>query len=500
MTSLVAGLDLGTSSAKLVVLDTEGRLVAEASHSYPTTTTAGGVSEQDPDLWWDATRAALRDCGVADRIGVLGLTGQMQDLVPVRDGRPLRAALLYSDTRASDQHRRLTRAVPDWEVRTGNHQDVSNVAAKIAWLAELEPDVLAGADHLLLSPAGAVAHRAGAVAACDVLTASTTGLLDLTTRTWAGDVLAAAGVDPALMPVLTGTDGGHDVVGAVSDAAATELGLPTGTPLVLAMGDAGSTTAGLVGDAPGDAYLYLGTTGWLAAVTPPGDGSPSPIHSLVMPGWDARLRIGAVASAGASAAWALATYLPGATFADAEARVAGFLDRVVERPLCLPGLSGERTPVRDGVLRGAFVGLHETTRPEDLYLAVLTGVAMNLRHAGDDMGIVQDRIALVGGASGSAVWRQVLADVFGTTVVTTRADDPGARHAARAAATALGWTHSIRPVFEGSPHTTTHPSDVHRQYQPMVELHRGLYDALTPTFHRLADHRTGSTRSKDEHP
>lgn len=500
MTSLVAGLDLGTSSAKLVVLDADGRLVAEASHAYPTTTTPGGVSEQDPEHWWEAACAVLRDCGVADRIGALGLTGQMQDLVPTRDGRPLRPALLYSDTRATAQHERLARTVEDWEVRTGNHQDVSTVAAKIAWLAEHEPDVLTRADHLLLSPSGAVAHRAGGVAACDVLTASTTGLLDTGTRGWATDVAAAAGIDASLLPALTGTTPGDGVVGTVSDAAAAGLGLRAGTPLILAMGDAGSTTAGLVGDAPGDAYLYLGTTGWLAAVTPVGDQTPSPIHSLVMPGWDARLRIGAVASAGAAAAWALATHLPGATFTDAEARVDGFLHRVEERPLCLPGLAGERTPVRDGALRGAFVGVHETTRPEDLYLSVLTGVAMNLRHAGDAMGIAQDRIALVGGASGSRAWRQVLADVFGATVVTAAADDPGARHAARTAADALGWEHAIRPVFDGAPQSTTEPSDVHEAYRPMVELHRGLYDALTPTFHRLADHRTGSTRSKDEQP
>lgn len=204
MTGLVAGLDLGTSSAKLVVVDHRGTHVAQAEAAYPTHAAPGGVAEQDPEDWWAATRAVFQRCGVADQIVAVGLTGQMQDLVLVARGRAVRPALLYSDTRARTQHARLVGAVADWETRTGNHQDVSNVAAKIAWLADHEPSHLAEAEHLLLSPAGVVAHHAGGRAAVDVLTASTTGLLDVTSRAWLVDAVVAAGADPALLPALVG--------------------------------------------------------------------------------------------------------------------------------------------------------------------------------------------------------------------------------------------------------------------------------------------------------
>ena len=428
---LVAGLDLGTSSAKLVVVDLDGVLVAEASAPYPTRTAPGGVVEQEPEHWWRAACAVLQRCGVAGEIEAIGLTGQMQDLVPVADGHALRPAMLYSDTRALAQHRRLMQTIPRWEERTGNHQDVSTVPAKIAWLAEHEHSALRDAEHLLLSPAGFVAWRAGAAAACDVTTASTTGLLDVTTRSWLTDGATGAGAWLEQLPRLVGAVQGDAVVGEVSAAAAVELGVKPGTHLVLAMGDAGSTTDGLVGSEPGDAYLYLGTTGWLAGITSACDAEPSPIHSLVMPGWAERLRIGAVQSAGSASAWALATLLPGRGFTEAEEIVAPRLHHVRNRPLCLPGLAGERTPVRDGDQRGAFIGVEESTTNEDLYLAVLTGVAMGLRHAADAMGIRQDRIPLVGGASGSRIWRQLLA------------------------------------------------------------IHRGLYDALKPTYSELAHVRSG---------
>ncbi len=489
--SLVAGLDLGTSSVKLVVVDLDGVIVARASESYPTRTAPGGIVEQDPSHWWAAACTVLQRCGVAGEIDAIGLTGQMQDLIPVAHGRSLRPAMLYSDTRAVRQHRHLTQAIPDWETRTGNHQDVSNVAAKIAWLTEHEPDVLRDAEHLLLGPAGFVAWRAGAAAACDVTTASTTGLLDVTTRTWLADAATAAGAWLEQLPRLVGSVPGDAAVGGVSASAAAELGVRAGTPLVLAMGDAGSTTDGLVGSVPGDAYLYLGTTGWLAGITPANDAEPSPIHALVMPGWANRLRIGAVQSAGSASAWALATLLPGRSFAEAEELVAPRLSHVRDRPLGLPGLAGERTPVRDGDLRGAFIGVEESTTAEDLYLAVLTGVAMGLRHAADAMAIRQDRIPLVGGAAGSSVWRQLLADVFEATIVSGHAEDPGAHSAARAAADALGWGHVMRPVFDHGVHTETAPSDVHGDYQPLLRIHRGLYDALTPAFSQLAQVRSG---------
>lgn len=496
--SLVAGLDLGTSSAKLAVVDLDGALVAEVSEPYPTHTAHGGVVEQDPEHWWAAACALFRRCGRAGDITAIGLTGQMQNLIPVARGASLRPAILYSDTRAAAQHHRLADAIPDWALRTGNHQDVSNVAAKIAWLDEYEPAVLRDAEHLLLGPAGYVSWRAGGLAACDVTTASTTGLLDVTTQSWLDDVVGAAGARMAQLPQLIGGQGGDAHVGHVSRTAAAELGVAPGTPLVLAMGDAGSTTDGLVGSEPGDAYIYLGTTGWLAGITRAADSEPSPIHSLVMPGWTNRLRIGAVQSAGSASAWALRTLLPGRTFGQAEDIVAPRLSHVRERPLSLPGLAGERTPVRDGNHRGAFIGVGESTTPEDLYLAVLTGVAMGLRHAADVMGIRQDRIPLVGGASGSGVWRQLLADVFEATIVTSRIKAPGARSAARAAADALGLTHRMHPAFDHGVHSEMTPSNVHGEYQPQLAIHRGLYDALTPAFHRLAHVRLRNDNPEEE--
>ena len=485
----IAGLDFGTSSVKLVVSCPDGSRIRSQA-AYPTYYGAAGEIEQDPESWWRAAASTLASSGVSDRIDAIGLTGQMQDLIPVSGGRALRSAMLYSDTRADAEHRALHTAVPDWERRTGNIQDVSSVASKIRWLSDHEPAVLAEADTLLLGAPGYVAMRAGGRAVCDILTASTTGLLDVRDRGWFGDVVRAAGADLEQMPQLVGVDSGDVHVGDVSPSAAEFLGVRSGIPLVMATGDAGSTTDGLVGSEPGDAYLYLGTTGWVAGVTDAPASGPSVFHSLIMPGWQRRLQIGAVQSAGAAADWGRRTLFSGLGFDDVERQLVERVDLLEHRPLCLPGLSGERTPVRDSSFRGAFVGVQERTDPIDMYLSLLTGVAMGLRHAADGMGILQERLPLVGGAATSPAWRQILANVFGSTIVTGDAEDPGCHAALRAVKATCEFGAVPPPLF--SPEaavleaTETHPNSSYSDYASLVAAHRGLYDALAPTFHRLS--------------
>jgi xylulokinase len=485
--TLIAGLDFGTSSVKLVVTTSGGAVLFREQQSYPTFVGENGEVEQDPENWWKAARVVLNKCPSASDVAAIGVTGQMQNLILIDQKKAIRPALLYSDTRAGAQHNRLRAALPNWEHETLNVQDVTNVAAKFAWLKENEKDAVARADGVLFGASGYVAWRAGGKAACDLTTASTTGLLDIGNRDWFQPVLEAAGINPKLLPDFVGLVPNDDVLGFVSEKAAVELGVCAGIPIVLAPGDAVSTTDGLIGSNPDDAYLYLGTTGWLAAVTETIPIAPSPIHALAMPGWKSWLRIGAVQSAGNSATWARDMFLPGLDFDSVEALIAPRVRELHARPLCLPGLSGERTPIRDGAFRGAFVGIHKLTDGVDFYLAVLTGIAMGLRHAADDMGISQRRIPLVGGAAASEAWRLILADVFDATIVTHSATDPGSWSAARSAADALGLQNNLHPLFRpNAQDVISTPATNRSTYDHLLSVHRPLYDALAPTFHQLA--------------
>ena len=483
----ILGIDLGTTAVKVAVFGADGSILGTGEAAYPTLRRGPGWSEQRPEDWWSAVTAAIRASGADERVEAVGLTGQMQDLICLdAHGEAVRPAILYNDVRAGTEAAELDRRLPDWPSWTGNEQDATSIPAKLCWLRHHEPEALEHTGQVLLGAPAAVLHRAGGDPVVDLTTASTTGLLDVQARGWSEPLLAAVGLASAALPRLID---GPTVSGSLSDTAARELGLRAGIPLVHALGDAGAATHGIVGLAPGSAYLYLGTSGWIAEVRSEDPAwMPGPVHSLVLPGWTDRLLIGAVLSAGGAADWARRVHLGDRSFEAAD-RVAG--ERLAQidpaaLPLCLPSLQGARTPIRDSAVRGTLIGMTPDTTAEDLYLAVLLGVAIDLRLAAERIGSVPDTLPVIGGAARSPVWRQLLADAFGAEILTSTADPAraGVRSAADWAATATGGALELPAMFETDAGCRTLP----RNPIPHARLHRQLelYRLLGPTFADLA--------------
>lgn len=478
-------LDLGTSSAKAALIDLDGRTLAVGSASYATTSLPGGGAEQDPEDWLRAARTAVGQVATAGiEVAALCLTGQMQDLVLEGEHGALRPAVLYTDQRAAPEAPQLRTALAqegaDWDAVTGNRQDPSSCAAMFCRLARTEPEITARAHGLTFGPAGHLAARLGAGLWCDLTTASTTGLLDATTRDWHPGVARAAGLEPALLPRLTR---GHGQAVGRTDARARDLlGLEAGVPIVLAPGDAGAAALGVTGTATGKDHASLGTSGWIASIRPPAttpDASQGASHRLAL-GED-ELLISAVLAGGAAAAWARDAYLGGR---DAQAADSLLAER--ERThgrgptglLVLPSLGGERFPVRDDALRGAVLGLHAATGPAELYAGTLEGVALALSHALDPARAGEE-LTVVGGGAASAPWRRILADVTGRPVrsLSTPGADATLLGTGIAGAEALGLDHDIAPLAERDGKLTVPDPAAAQAYAALRPAHRALYDA-----------------------
>jgi xylulokinase len=476
---LVAVLDLGTSGVKAATCTREGEVLGTGYAAYPTVHRHAGWAEQSPQDWWDGARRALATCPRRDEVGVLVATGQMQDLVLSDHGEPRRTALLYSDLRAVAEHREAEEVLgPGWARASGNLPDASWLVGKLRWLATREPGVVRGA-QLTLGPAGWLLHRAGGRATADVTTASSTGLFDAAARTWWEPALTQAGLELAQLPEL-----GEGVVGELSDAAGSELGLPAGALLVAAAGDAATTTEGVVG-ASGRAYAYLGTSGWVAHREETGDAEPDPaLHLLALAG-GATLRIAPLLSVGAAADWALRTFLPGLDHGAAASAAAAVGPT---RVLVLPSLAGERSPVRAPHARAAVVGADPTTDGVVLYRAALEGVAHSLRAVLDVLGAPRGEVLPVaGGGARSALWRQVLADVLDMPVAPVSGDVAGLVGAHRAAARAIG-APEVAPLAErvGGDEVVVPDPAAARHHTQLHPAHRGLHAALHATFTALA--------------
>ena len=525
-------LDLGTSAAKAALLDLDGTVPLRAEAPYPTRHAADGTAEQDPRDWERAARAVIVELleaapaakasgdGAAPapvpdtapdvEVAALVLTGQMQNLVPVPRSGAASIAILYSDTRAGVEAEELRAALAadgvSWDALTGNLQDATSCAAMHLRLLRAAPEQLADLQGVVFGPAGYLVARMGLGLWCDPTTAATTGLLEARTRDWSSAVARAAGLDPALLPALTGAAG--QIVGHAGAEATALLGVPDGLPVVLAPGDAGATTCGIVGLAPGDAYVYLGTSGWLASVLPGAgvlptgapDATEAPAgeesagedpagvsHHLALGASSATaeppiLRISALLSAGAAADWARQAVLDGADPARADELLEAREQERGRGPsglLALPSIVGERFPVRDASLRGAVVGIDAGTRGIDLYAALLEGVAHGLAHGLESEGDSSPRpLPVTGGGASSAPWLRILADVTGRPVRTVDGTDAALLGCALVAAEALGLDHALVPLGARQEAATIVPDpSAAAQHAALRPAHRALYDA-----------------------
>src|SRR6185503_19527144 len=267
----VLGIDTSTTATKAVLVAEDGAVVGVGSSSYPFETPHPLWSEQDPELWWTATcaaiRSALESTGVAaETVVAIGLAGQMHGLVLLDEAdRVLRPAILWNDQRTAAECDAIRAAVgPERLVEiTGNDALTGFTAPKLVWVRDHEPDVWARAAHALL-PKDYLRLRLTGEYALDKADGAGTLLFDLAERDWSAEVCAALDIPAAWLPP---TFEGPQVTGTITREAAAATGLRAGTPVVAGGGDQAANAVGVGVVGPGAMALSLGTSGVVFAAT-----------------------------------------------------------------------------------------------------------------------------------------------------------------------------------------------------------------------------------------
>jgi len=500
--TLLLGLDIGTTSAKAVLVDQAGEVLAVSASGYPLLTPRPGWTEQDPARWWDAAvasiRGALAQAGVrGGEVAAVGLTGQMHGLVPLDGGgQVLRPAILWNDQRTAQECVWITERVGAARVLelTGNPVLTGFTAPKIIWMRRHEPDLYARIRHILL-PKDFARFRLTGELATDVADASGTSLFDVRRRAWSAEMLERLEIPPQWLPQAVESP---QPTGTVASQAAEVTGLPAGTPVVGGAGDQAAQAVGTGIVQPGLVSATIGTSGVIfAPVDQPEVDALGRLHTFchaVPTRWHV---MGVMLSAGGSLRW-LRDIMGRTTregFPDpydgmgteAAATPAG-----AEGLLFLPYLTGERTPHADPFARGAFVGLTVRHGRGHLIRAVMEGVAFGLRDALEilrDLGIPVTQVRASGGGARSALWRQILADVFATDVVTVTAAEGAAYGAALLAGVGAGVFASVEAACDaaiGIDDRTAPDSSRAGLYDMLYRVYRDLYPSLTPSLHTLS--------------
>ncbi len=492
----VLGIDTSTTATKAVLVGEDGAVAGVGAASYGFETPRPLWSEQDPDLWWDATCTAVREVLAAtgvpgQAVAAVGLTGQMHGLVLLGEaGTPLRPAILWNDQRTGaecDEMRVVVGPRRLVEI-TGNDALPGFTAPKLLWVRNHEPEVWAAARHVLL-PKDYVRLRLIGAHATDKAGAAGTHLFDLAGRDWSAEVVEALGIPPDWLPP---TFEGPDVTGSVTPAAAEATGMAAGTPVVAGGGDQAANAVGTGAVDPGVVALSLGTSGVVFTSTDAPEFDPlGRVHAFchAVPGrWHL---MGVMLSAAGSLRWFRDALAPGEDFASLAASAAA-VPAGADGLLFLPYLSGERTPHPDPLARGAFVGLTVRHQRAHLVRAVLEGVAFGLR---DGLELMRDagiagvaQIRASGGGTRSEVWRQVLADVLGAELAITGTAEGAAYGAALLAAVGAGWQPTVQEAATAwvTAAVAATPGLDASRYDELYPVYRELYPQLAGSLHALS--------------
>lgn len=427
---LLLGLDLGTSSAKALLLDAGGSVLGEGAAGYAVASPRPGWAETDPEDWWRAAGLAVRRAagGRADRVAALGLSGQMHGVVLAdAAGEPARPAVLWPDLRA-EREAEAWRTLPSALAHGLGSPALPGMAGPVLrWLATHEPDAVAAA-RWALQPKDWLRLRLTGLAATEPSDASGTLLYDLAADRWAGAVVEAMGVPGRLLPPVVAS---ADAAGRLTAVAAAHLGLPE-VPVAAGAADTAAAALGSGLLDPGPAQLTVGSGAQL--VVPLDRPAVDPrratrTYRAAAPGrWYA---LAAVQNAGLALEWAL--------------RVlgAGWDDAYTALATVPPGAGGVTflPHLTDPGLAGAWRGLRLHHGRDHLLRAALEGVAFAVREAAEALAAAGHRaspLRLAGGGSTRAAWRQLLADVLGTPLAALPTAAASARGAALLAGVVAG--------------------------------------------------------------
>ncbi len=490
-------LDSGTQSAKACIWDLRGMCVARAARPLSVHTPSEGWAEQDPREWWDSARGALADAVSqvdAPAVAAIGVAFQRETFALLDDdGAAVRPGILWLDIRASEEVTEAARLVgaDAFHQRTGKPLDVTSVLPRMLWLSRHEPDVMARARRWTDVGAYLLERLTGTPATC-VAGADTTGLVDISTRWWAPDLLAAAGLHRLKMPGLFEPG---SVAGALARGPAQETGLREGIPVVLAGGDGQALAVGLGARSVRGFTLTLGTSVVLGAPSPTPSIS-SLYRTLISARPDRQYLLESVIQSGTYIVrWFTDTFGGAPGEAEAE-RAVSAIPPGSEGLVTVPHWWGVRFPESMPHARGATIGWSHIHTRAHFQRSLLEGVAFELKKLVTDFqrekpGLDAARITASGGGARSGAWLRILCETIGIPLARAVEPEPAALGAAILAAVSVGAFPDVEAASEAmveagetlqpDPETTARYEALFRAtYLPLREAALRISAGITP--------------------
>ncbi|MDI3403405.1 gluconokinase [Streptomyces cavernicola] len=416
---VVIGLDVGTTAVKAVAFGVGSAWRRTAVREYPLLTPRRGRQVQDPDTIAAAVFSALRACAeqcAGSRLLAVSVSAAMHGLIGLDAGhKPLTPLVTWADDRARGEAAELRAAgrAAALHRATGAPVHPMTPLTKLMWFHRAEPELCAEVrwwvglkDYVLWLLTGSLVT--------ELSSASGTGLLDLSTRTWHPAAVDLAGVAPGQLPDVLPTTS----LLPLSAAAAGESGLPSGTPVCVGAADGPLGNLGSQAMEPGTVGLSLGTSGAVRAIVPEPFVAPGGrlfCYALTDTAWAVG---GAVSNGSVVMRWAGRTFGDGsgddALSDEAVLALAASVPAGCDGLVMLPYLLAERAPLWDPDVPGAYLGVRHSHTRGHFVRAAMEGVALQLSTVVDELDRIEPvkAVQVTGGAFRSPLWTSVIAAVL----------------------------------------------------------------------------------------
>ena len=486
------GIDLGTSSVKLMLCDGEGQIKNTVTKEYDVFYPHSGWSEQNASDWWNSICEALPellDGFDGQAVKGIGVAGQMHGLVVLdKDDNVIRPTILWNDGRTDKETAYLNEVIGKEKLfeYTGNIAFAGFTAPKIMWLRKNEPENFAKISKIML-PKDYINYLLTGTHCTDYSDAAGMLLLDVKNRCWSQEMLGICGITEEQMPKLYES---FEVVGTLKKDIAENFGLNLDTIVVAGAGDNAAAAIGTATVGNGKCNISLGTSGtiFVSSDSFSGDAAQA-IHSFCHSDGGYHL-MGCILSAASCNKWFCDEILSTKDY-KAEEQAVGELGK--NEVFFLPYLMGERSPINDTNATGMFIGLRPNTTRTDMYQAVLEGVAFAIKdnlEVINNLGIDVKSSCLCGGGAKSKLWREILANVLDIELnIPTTEQGPGYGTAilAMVGAKEFDTVKTATDKFFEIKETVTPDKELAKLYTDRYEKYRKIYPAVKNLYRGIKE-------------
>lgn len=476
----IIGVDIGTSSAKVIAVKEDGSVKAHCQQEYVIQQSQPGYSEQDPAVILAAVKSGIRSVATIMREApaAVSFSSAMHSVMIMSEqGEALTPLVIWADNRSegvADQLRNTEQGRRIYE-QTGTPVHAMSPLCKIMWWKEHAPTLFRQAGCFVGIKEYIFHHFFGRYIT-DHSIASATGLFNIHELKWNADSLALAGITEQQLPEAVSSD---SIITGLKPAIAAELTIPADTRFVAGASDGCLAQLGSDALGAGHASLTIGTSGAVRMTipTPTVDKEGRLFTYVLTPGHF--VTGGAINNGGVLLQWYLDKFLQSGLSIDAGLQQALATPAGAEGVICLPYLHGERAPVWDGHAKGAFVGVQPQHTQWHFMRAILEGMSYGLLSITKALGDVQ-KISISGGFTNSKEWIQLLADVFQQKLYLNKKEsDASAMGAVFLAAQAINFDIAKAATDEIVFEPDSSKADI---YNRGFNLYNKLYEALKPIF------------------